>query len=154
MQLPLRASLMALIGLLVLAVGAPAAQASIVLGKGAAGIQLGDSKDKVTSILGQPFRKASDSWVYAKPCLCTVEWQGRLVHSIDTLSKSQRTDKGIGVGSSLKATVVAYPEARCYHPKVFSATSRKCVISSPNGAKTAFVFFEEDLPMRDVEIWR
>lgn len=145
---------MGLIGLLVLAVGAPAAHASIVLGKGAAGIELGDLKGKVTSILGQPFRKTPGSWVYAKPCLCTIEWQGRLVRSLDTLSKSQHTDKGIGPGSSLEATMTAYPEANCFHPQVFGKTSRKCVVASPDGAKTAFVFFEEDLPVRDVEIWR
>lgn len=145
----------ALLALVVLLLaGAQSAQASIVIGKGAAGVQLGDSKAKVKQVLGEPFREEPTFWAFAKPCYCTIDWRGRFVRNIDTASKSQRTDKGIGVGSSLKATVAAYPEARCYHPQVFGATSRKCVITSPNGAKTAFVFFEEDLPMRDVEIWR
>lgn len=131
---------------------AQAADASIVIGKSVANVPLGASKGGVTEKLGQPFRKAPGFWVFDKPCLCTIGWKRNHVRSIDTLSKSQRSDKGIGPGASLEATMNAYPEARCFHPAVFGETSKKCVLRSPNGAETAFVFFEEDLPMRDVEL--
>jgi hypothetical protein len=143
-----------LTGLSIGAVASPPAQAKIIVGKGAAGVQLGFTKAQVINVLGKPLRKEPGFWAYAKPCLCTLDWRHQRVRSIDTLSKTQRTNKGIGPGSSLKATTAAYPEAKCFHPEVFGETSRKCVVRSPNGARTVFAFFEEDLPMRDVEIWR
>jgi hypothetical protein len=150
----------ALLGLLVIAlVQLPAqAQAKIVVGQGALGIHLGDSEGRVRSTLGQPFRTEPTFWAYTKPCLCTVNFKRGDVTAIDTLSKSQRTSKGIGPGSSYDKTVAAYPEANCYHPDVYGDNSRFCVVPSTYKGRTVetiFAFFEQDLPLRDVEIrWR
>lgn len=46
----------------------------------------------------------------------------------------------IGVGKSVA------------HPGACGKTSKKCVLRSSGGVKRVFAFFEEDLPMRDVEL--
>jgi hypothetical protein len=147
------------LALLVLSLSASAAGATpkpgILVGQGAAGVSLGDSKQKVKQVLGEPFRTSGASSFYAKPCLCTLTFKGGTVQRIDTLSKSQRTDKGVGPGSSYGETLSAYPEAKCSHRDLYGDTSRFCtLLSEAHGqrVKTVFVFFEEDLPMRDVEI--
>jgi hypothetical protein len=137
---------------------AQAAQAQIVVGQGVADIQLGDSQSHVRTELGEPLRSEPTFWTYGKPCLCVVSFKRDVVRAIDVLSKSQRTDKGIGPGVSYEKTIAAYPEANCYHPDVFGETSRYCVVESSykgRAVKTIFSFFEQDLPMRSIEIsWR
>jgi hypothetical protein len=131
------------------------ADAAIVVGQGADGIDLGASKTSVLESHGKPFRTQGSTLFYGKPCLCVIVFGNTGARSIDILSKAQHTDKGIGVGSSYEATVAAYPEANCYHPPVYGETSRYCVIKSRfkgRLAKTVFAFFDKDLGVRDVEV--
>jgi hypothetical protein len=129
-----------------------------VVGEGVAGVRLGDSKQRVLSTLGKPFRSEPTFLVFPKPCLCTVDFKDHGVTSIDVLSKSQRTDRGVGPGTSYEKTTAAYPEAHCYHPSIYGETSRLCVLRSEykgRSVKTVFAFFEQDLGVRDVEVrWR
>lgn len=131
------------------------AGAEIVVGQGAAGVNLGDSKQQVLSTLGKPFRSEPTFVIFPKPCLCTVSFKNHKAASIDVLSKSQRTDQGVGPGTSYEKTTAAYPEAHCYHPSIYGETSRLCVLRSEykgRSVKTVFAFFEQDLGVRDVEI--
>lgn len=132
-----------------------AAAGGIVVGEGAVGVHLGDSKRQVLGLLGKPVRVEPTFLVFPKPCLCLVEFKGNKTTSIDVFSKSQQTDRGVGVGTSYEKTVAAYPEARCYHPAVYGETSRYCVLKSKykgRSVETVFAFFEQDLGVRDVEI--
>jgi hypothetical protein len=142
------------IGLLVGSYAQPA-QAQIEVGQGMAGVSLGDSKGKVRAALGKPFRAVGETWFFGKPCLCTARFKKAKAASLDTLSKTERTSAGIGPGSSFEETTAAYPEAVCYHPKVYGPTSEYCVLRSTfksRNVKTVFAFFEKDLGVRDVEI--
>lgn len=145
------------IGLL-MAFSAQSARAEIQVGQGMAGISLGDSKGKVRAALGKPFRTVGETWFFGKPCLCTARFKKAKAASLDTLAKTERTSAGIGPGSSFEETLAAYPEAACYHPKVYGPTSQLCVLRSAfkgRNVKTVFAFFEKDLGVRDVEIrWR
>jgi hypothetical protein len=141
--------------MIISAFAASVAQAKIVIGEGADGIALGASKASVLKSHGQPFRVLGRDLVYGHPCLCTVGVGSSGVRSIDVLSKTQRTDKGVGPGSTYEEVVAAYPEARCYHPSVYGPHSRMCSLlttDSDRKVKTTFAFFEESLPCRDVEI--
>jgi hypothetical protein len=136
-------------------IGTAVASAEIVVGKGADGIDLGETKSAVISSHGKPFSTRGKSLVFGPPCLCTVTLGGSVVRSIDVLSKTQKTDKGIGAGSTYAATTAAYPEARCFHPNLFGDQSRQCVLRTVDDGrkvKTIFSFFEKTLPLRDVEI--
>lgn len=146
-----------LAGLVALMPTAASAQApaGIVVGQGVAGINLGQSKQEVRQTLGDPFRREPTFWAFDKPCLCTVNFRHNSVSAIDTSSKSLRTDRGIGVGTSFEKTTEAYPEAKCYHPGVYGDTSQFCVVRSTykgQAVKTTFAFFEKDLGVRDIEI--
>lgn len=150
------AAVVALVLIAVAAFGLTArAEASIVLGQGAAGIHLGDSKSYVLKTLGEPFRTEPTFLVFEKPCLCSVDLKHGQVSAIDVVGKGQRTSKGVGVGTSYGKTVAAYPEARCYHPPVYGEDSRYCVLKSKykgRAVKTVFAFFEKDLGVRDIEV--
>lgn len=131
------------------------AKASIVIGEGAAGVHLGDSKSRVINLLGKPFRSEPTFLVFEKPCLCSVDFKHGQVSAIDVVGKGQRTSKGVGVGSSYEKTVAAYPAAICYHPPVYGETSRYCVLKAKykgRSVKTVFAFFEKDLGVRDIEV--
>src|SRR6188472_1313049 len=102
-----------------------------------------------------PSRPAGATWFFSKPCLCSTTFRSAKVASIDTFSKSERTSEGVGPGSTFEQTTSAYPEANCYHPKIYGPASQLCIVQSSykgRAAKTIFAFFEKDLPMRDVEI--
>lgn len=132
------------------------AEAEIVVGQSIAGVQLGESESQVRATLGKPFRVEPEFSVFPKPCLCTVSFKRHRATAIDAFSKSQRTEKGITVGSSFEETTEAYPEARCHHPKVYGKTSQYCVLLSTDSkgriVKTTFAFFEKALGVRDIEI--
>lgn len=149
------------IGLVLIALAAfglaARAQASIVIGQGAAGIRLGDSESFVLEKFGEPNRSEPGFIVYLKkPCLCSLDLGQHQVVGIDIVGKQhQWTSKGVGVGTSYEKTVAAYPEAKCYHPPVYGKTSRYCVLKSEykgRAVKTIFAFFDKDLGVRDIEI--
>lgn len=140
-------------------IAAPAAQAKIVVGKSIDGISFGYTEGMVEHALGAPTYKTPEgensSWGYPK----TLE--GRIgfdhigqVTGMWTGSKHQKTNKGIGPGSSLARTRKAYPHAKC-SAGPFGPKSAVCVIKSHfpgRTVETTFVFFTRKAPMREVNI--
>ena len=141
--------------ILVMSLITASAQGAVFVGQGVAKVRLGDSQGLVRQLLGEPFRETGGDWVYAKPCLCFVGFRHGQVHDVETLSKSQRTSKGIGPGASYDQTTAAYPEATCRHTAVYGPESMVCsLLSTYKGEKviTKFEFFEKSLGMRDLAI--
>ncbi len=96
------------------------AEAKIVPGVGIAGVKLFDGYGPVRSSIGYPDNLnakggkhyGTATWTYRKkPLEGFVKFIDINVHSIITRSKTQKTSKGIGPGSSYNATVRAYPDA-------------------------------------------
>jgi len=100
----------------VLGVLAPApASARITIGKGIAGVAVGDGMSSVRKGLGRPKKVHPPAWVYGRPLVGEVEFDHRRqVHGVWTTSSRQRTRQGIGPGSSLRAARHAYPHLRCH----------------------------------------
>jgi hypothetical protein len=109
-------------------VAAPSALANIVIGQSIAGVKLGDTEAQVTAVLGPPTSKESDGPLY--PGSVSVRYaavgvnftviNGRVSGAL-IFSKKQKTNKGIGMGSSHARMKRAYPKAKCaegpYGPK-------------------------------------
>ncbi len=108
---------------------APVAQANIVIGQSIAGVKLGDSEAQVTAVLGPPASKESAGPAY--PGVVNIYYptsvglhftmtNGRVSGAL-IFSKKQKTNKGIGMGSSRAQLKRAYPQAKCaegpYGPK-------------------------------------
>lgn len=120
-----RRSSLAAVASLLLSVGvlaiAPAALANIVIGQSIAGVKLGDSEAQVTAVLGPPTSKESASPAY--PGVVNIVYpssvglhftltNGRVSGAL-FFSKKQKTNKGIGMGSSRSQLKRAYPKAKC-----------------------------------------
>jgi hypothetical protein len=96
-------------------VAAPAAQAKILLGQSIDGIKLGEREAQVTARLGAPSFKMPNSegasWGYPKGLEGRIgfDHSGR-VNGMWTASRHQKTNKGIGPGSSLVQLHKAYPQ--------------------------------------------
>jgi hypothetical protein len=108
---------------------APSALANIVIGQSVAGVKLGASEAQVTAVLGAPERKESAGSAY--PGVVNIYYptsvglhftmtNGRVSGAL-IFSKKQKTNKGIGMGSSRAQLKRAYPKAKClegpYGPK-------------------------------------
>lgn len=137
---------------------APMAGAAIVPGQGVAGVKLGDSEGKVRGRLGKPFAVDHYHGVtvlrYGKPFLGTLSLKHHEVDGILTVSKNQKTDKGVGPGSSYAQTTSAYPEASCSEG-TWGPDSSTCVLKSEykgRAVETDFVFYDVSLPMREVDL--
>lgn len=91
------------------------ASARIVIGQGIAGIKLGQSGTQVRKILGKPSYVQPPGWGYGNPLGGWIGFDSKQrVNDIWTTSKYQRTNKGIGPGSSIGAVRRAYPKVQCY----------------------------------------
>ena len=91
------------------------ASAQIVLGRGIAGVAVGDGMSNVRQRLGRPKKVHPPAWVYGRPLGGEVEFgHHRHVQSVWTFSTRQRTRQGIGPGSSLHSVRHAYPHLRCH----------------------------------------
>jgi hypothetical protein len=108
---------------------APSALANIVIGQSIAGVKLGDTEAQMTAVLGPPESKESAGQAY--PGVVNVRYptsvgvnftltNGRVSGAL-FFSKKQKTNKGIGMGSSRAQLKRAYPNAKCaegpYGPK-------------------------------------
>jgi hypothetical protein len=113
-----RAVVLALVALMV---AAPVAGARIVVGKGIAGARLEMSKGQVRRAVGRPdrVRHASNDlgpyteYVYRSKRLRVTFFAGNRVTSVTTTSSSERTDTGVGVGSTRHELTTGVPHARC-----------------------------------------
>jgi hypothetical protein len=153
----------AVISVLAVTALASSASASIVVGQSIAGIKLGASQAQVTAVLGAPTlqqapdTKGSVEWNYAKqPLLGAISFAaGGELDSMWTSSKRQKTNKGVGPGSSLVQVRKAYPKAKC-STGPFGPKSVICVLKSKaNGraVETSFLFFTRSVAAREVDIY-
>jgi hypothetical protein len=143
-------------------VGAPSALASIVIGQSIAGVKLGDSEAQVTAVLGAPERKESAGSAY--PGVVNLYYptsvglhfsvtNGRVFGVLD-FSKKQKTNKGIGMGSSRAQMKRAYPQAKCaegpYGPKSLYCA----VLARFHGRKsfTSFLFGTAKGDVTEIEL--
>jgi hypothetical protein len=147
-------------GLVVLAM-AGSAQASIVVGKSIDGVRLGDTEAQVRKALGEPSYtmppdyRGESSWGYPKTLEGRVGFdrQGR-VNGMWTISRKQRTSKGIGPGSSLVLVRKAYPAVVCATGP-FGPQSLLCTLKSRYHGRiveTSFPFFTRSAGVREVNI--
>lgn len=137
---------------------ASAAEAKIVPGRSIDRVALGSTGARVQGVLGKPLvsRRFGKETVlsYGKPFLGSLSLIHHQVQGMTTLSKTQRTNQGIGPGSSFAATTAAYPQATCsVGPS--GPNSASCVLDSEfNGRATVtnFEFFDTALGVRQVDI--
>ena len=156
-------SVVAVLGLLsstAIMAAASTAEATIVVGRGMDGVTLGESEAQVMTTLGAPTYKTpgqagESSWGYPKTLEGRIGFDRQLqVSGMWTISKRQKTSKGVGPGSSLANTRKAYPAAKC-SAGPFGPKSLICVMKSHyqgRAVETAFLFFTRGAPMREVDI--
>jgi hypothetical protein len=156
-------SVVAVLGLLwsaAIMAAASTAEATIVVGRGMDGVTLGESEAQVMTTLGVPTYKTpgqagESSWGYPKTLEGRIGFDQQLqVNGMWTISKHQKTSKGVGPGSSLANTRKAYPAAKC-STGPFGPKSLICVMKSHDqgrAVETVFLFFTRGAPMREVDI--
>lgn len=131
-------------------VAASSALASIVIGQSVAGVKLGDTEAQMTAILGQPTSKESAGPAY--PGVVNIYYptsvglhfsmtNGR-VNGALFFSKKQKTNKGIGMGSSRAQLKRAYPKAKCLEGPYGPQSLYCAVLARFHGRKsfTSFLF--------------
>jgi hypothetical protein len=107
--MPSRALLLALAGAGALAAAAPA-QATIVPGRGMAGVEFGMSQQQVLDILGDPdtdftYRSGLTTYTYKRLHLRVTFSPGPSTNDVFmlyTTGRKERTKQGVGVGTSLR----------------------------------------------------
>jgi hypothetical protein len=138
---------------------ATTASATIVVGQSIDGIKFGQSEAEVQQALGTPTCKmpegSSSSWCYPTGLMGRVGFDaGGQVSSIWTSSRAQKTNKGIGPGSSLTKLRQVYPKAKCSTGHL-GPKSVVCVLKSTLGGKpveTSFPFVSRTAGLREVDI--
>jgi hypothetical protein len=131
--------------LLVLLAAPAAADATVVPQKSIAGVRLGMTQTQVRAELGRPGRIKQGNndfgpftqFVYSKRKI-VVSFQGRTrVTSVYTSSRSQRTSKSVGVGSSEHRLLLRVRHVRC---ETFGNDVRSCHVGRFEGGRVVTDF--------------
>lgn len=85
----------------------------IVVGVGIGGVGLGASRANVRRVLGKPRSVVAPYWIFGGRLQGRVTVEGDSVSSVLTQSNRERTDRGIGPGSSLQQLKRAYGNLGC-----------------------------------------
>lgn len=124
-------------------VAAAPAQAVIRPQKGMAGVRLGMSQTKMRSVLGTPVstrQGMNDFGPYTQfiyPHSITITFQGnRNVTGISTRGRTEKTERGVGVGSSETAVKNKVGHIRCET----IASSHTCHVGSFKAGRRVTVF--------------
>lgn len=136
----------------------PAASANIVIGQSIDGIKLGETQAQVQQQLGPPgYKEPGNENVWGYP----TTFEGRIgfdttlhVGGMWTLSQKQKTNKGIGPGSSLAKLRKAYPQVKCATGP-FGPKSLICTLKSKYEGRvveTTFPLFTRAMGVREVNI--
>jgi hypothetical protein len=93
------------------------AGATLVINSGMSGVSLGDTMKQVRQKLGRPnevdHSGGTTAWFYTFRTLVVDFSRQSRVHDISTLSGSQRTASGVGVGSTETAVMKFVPGVHC-----------------------------------------
>jgi hypothetical protein len=115
----------------------------IVVGRGIAGVQLGDPQARVSIILGKPVSVTVPNWNYGGQLHGAVEFDyWHRVEAISTTSIAARTSRGIGPGVSIRRFRSVYPDARCLAARQ-GTWKEICILRSPlhrSSVETDFLF--------------
>ncbi len=143
-------------------VAAPSALANIVIGQSIAGVKLGDSEAQVTAVLGAPERKESAGPAY--PGVVNIYYptsvglhftmtKGRVSGAL-IFSKKQKTNKGVGMGSSRAQLKRAYPQAKCAEGPYGPQSLYCAVLAHFHGRKsfTSFLFGTAKGDVTEIEL--
>jgi hypothetical protein len=128
-----------------------AALGQVVVGAGIGGVSLGDKMSQVRKRLGRPKRVRPPAWVFGAPLKGQVEFDHRRrVKGIWTASRRQRTQRGIGPGSSKRAVRRAYPRLHCHSTRRFD----RCTLYRHSKRKTVATdfFFKGRLRILNVRL--
>lgn len=137
----------------------PAASATVVIGQSIDGIKLGETQAQVQVQLGPPVYKeevhGESVWGFPTTFEGRITFDTTLqVKAMWTISKQQKTNKGIGPGSSLAKLRKAYPQVKCATGP-FGPKSLFCTLKSKDNGRvveTAFPFYTRALGIREVDI--
>jgi hypothetical protein len=128
-----------------------AAAAKIVPGRSIAGIKVGYSIKRVRDALGRPHKVAPPAWLYGKPLDGGIGFNfRRRVNDIWTTARHQKTVRGIGPGSTVRATKRAYPRAGCYTHR--RRRTQLCILTSHYRGRTIKTDFLFSGWLREVNI--
>lgn len=141
---------------------APSAVASIVIGQSVAGVKLGASEAQVSALLGAPTSKESAGPAYPNvvnlvyPSSVGLHFtmtNGRVSGAL-IFSKKQKTNKGIGMGSSRAQLKRAYPQAKCAEGPYGPQSLYCAVLARSHGRKsfTSFLFGTAKGDVTEIEL--
>lgn len=138
---------------------AAVAEAKIVVGISIASVKLGDNTAHVNAALGKPDFISASTWYYfphhAKSgnALYSVFFSHGHAALVLTSSTKERTDRGVGPGSSLSKVKGKYPKAGCETNPFTRAVD--CLIHTRNHGRkvtTDFGFRAANKPMGEVSV--
>jgi hypothetical protein len=132
--------LLAVILSIAAAATAPAASATVVIGQSIAGVKLGATKAQVKKVLGKPSKTDPSDFFYPSSVGLRVHFTHGKVDGVLSISKKQRTSKGITIGSSSAAVKAAYPQAKC-STGPYGGSSLYCVVSTHYKGKASYTSF-------------
>ena len=117
-----------------------AASAKIVDGQSIAGVKLGDTKAQVEKVLGPPEKSELSSLFYPAKLGLRLYLPKGHVDAMLSISKAQKTLKGIAIGSSRAKVKAAYPQAKC-EVGPYGPPSLYCTVASRYHGKATYTSF-------------
>jgi hypothetical protein len=141
--------LAALAGLLA-GVLAASASASIVIGQSIGGVKLGATPAQVKRALGPPLSDStSTDLLYPTHVGLRLTLKRGHVTGMLAISKQQKTNKGIGIGSSRAALKAAYPSASCLEGP-YGPSSLYCAVTARFHGRKSYTSFLSATPTSGV----
>jgi len=142
MPLPTVRRLLCALGAACLLAGvlAASAGATIVIGQSMGGVKLGDTPAQVKQALGKPSSSNSTDLLYPSRVGLRVTLKGGHVDGVLSVSKKQKTTKGITIGSSRSAVKAAYPSASCVEGPL-GPSSLYCAVTARIGSRKSYTSF-------------
>lgn len=142
-----------LLAALSLAVAAPSANATIVIGQSVAGVQLSATRAQVNRKLGPPVSHIGPELLYPESVGLRVRFKhGRVVKILSYLQR-QQTSGGITIGSRRAQLARFYPHAKCQEGH--SPAYLYCVVAAHlhgRASYTGFLFEAADAGVVEIEL--